>query len=271
MNKLKTRLYHIVFGTDTPAGKAFDLVLVFLIFASVIVVVLESISELKVNFSREFYLIEWGFTIVFSLEYLLRIWISKKPFRYIFSFLGLIDFFSILPTFLSFFFPGTQSLMVIRMLRLLRVFRILKMVRFIQEAQLIALALKSSLRKIIVFIMTVLTIVTITGTLMYLIEGEESGFTNIPKGMYWAIVTLTTVGFGDITPVTPLGQLLASFIMLMGYAIIAVPTGLVTAEFVYQRKQGEEMLICNNCGHIESNNEAKFCQKCGVPFEQNEK
>ena len=264
--KYRKLLHRIIFGTDTPAGKNFDIVLIVLIAASVLVVILESIPSLKADYLFYFDTIEWFFTIVFTIEYFLRIWISRKPITYIFSFFGIIDLLTVLPTYVSLLIPGAESLLVIRMLRLLRVFRIFKMVRFIQEAHLILLALQSSLRKITVFIMTVMTLVTIMGTLMYLVEGEESGFSSIPSGMYWAIVTVTTVGFGDITPATPLGQVIASILMLMGYAIIAVPTGLVTAEFVAQKKEHQLTLTCGECAFEETDTSAKFCKRCGKSF-----
>lgn len=270
LEKLKGKLHQVIFGTDTPAGKAFDIALILLIAASVLVVILESIPKVKSDYLQYFDSVEWFFTVVFTLEYLLRVWISRKPLSYVFSFFGIIDLMTVLPTYVSLLIPGAESLLVIRMLRLLRVFRIFKMVRFIHEAHLILLALQSSLRKITVFIMTVMTLVTIMGTLMYLVEGEHSGFSSIPAGMYWAIVTVTTVGFGDITPSTGLGQFIASILMLMGYAIIALPTGLVTAEFVAQKREAEgegKILTCNNCAYVETDLNANFCKRCGESFE----
>lgn len=267
MEKLRQELREIIFGTTTFWGRAFDLVLIIMIFLSIITVTLETVPSLKLDYHGLFISLEWFFTVIFTIEYLARIWCTDTKRVYIFSFFGIVDLLSILPTYLRFFIPGAQTLMVIRMFRLLRIFRILKMVRFIREGRLILLALRGSFHKILVFIFTVSTIVTIMGALMYLIEGEKSGFSSIPTGMYWAIVTVTTVGFGDITPITPMGQFMASILMLMGYAIIAVPTGLVTAEFVRQKEKFKESHTCSNCGFNEIDIEANYCRRCGNQFD----
>lgn len=267
MEEIRQKLRVIIFGTDTYLGRLFDLVLIVMIFLSIITVTLETVPLFKKEYKDIFIWLEWFFTVVFTLEYFARIWCTDYKKSYVFSFFGLVDLLSILPTYLSFFIPGAQTLMVIRMFRLLRIFRILKMVRFIRESRLILLALKGSFHKILVFIFTVSTIVTIMGALMYLIEGEKSGYSSIPAGMYWAIVTVTTVGYGDISPVTPLGQFMASILMLMGYAIIAVPTGLVTAEFVKQKEKYKESQACKRCGFMETDVEASYCRKCGTQYE----
>jgi voltage-gated potassium channel len=233
--QLKKKLRTIIFKTNTPAGKAFDVALLIAILASVSIVMLESVESFTINYTNAFIYAEWAFTLLFTIEYVLRIMISNKKRKYIFSFFGIIDFLSILPAYLSIVFTGVHSLIILRSFRLLRVFRIFKLARFIGEASQLSKALKASRPKIIVFIVTVGIIVVITGTVMYLIEGAENGFTSIPKSIYWAIVTLTTVGYGDVAPSTVLGQTLASIIMIMGYGIIAVPTGIVTANIVVLR------------------------------------
>ncbi len=265
MNKaLKQKLYDIIFESDTKPGKAFDVALLVVILFSILVVMLESVPRYESRFGNLLRGIEWIVTIVFTLEYILRIMVVKKPFSYIFSFYGIIDLLSVLPTYLGIFFVGTRSLVVIRALRLLRIFRILKLSRYTTEGTIIIRALRASREKISVFIFAVFTLVIIIGTIMYLIEGAASGFTSIPKGIYWAIVTLTTVGYGDIAPVTNLGQFIASFVMILGYAIIAVPTGIVTAEFAREKKADKQSgKCCPNClkeGHEE---DAVYCRFCG--------
>jgi len=265
MNKsLKEKLYDIIFESDTKAGKAFDVALLFVILFSILVVMLESVPRYESRFGDLLRGIEWVVTIVFTLEYILRIMVVKKPLSYIFSFYGIIDLLSVLPTYLGIFFVGTRSLVVIRALRLLRIFRILKLSRYTTEGTIIIRALRASREKISVFIVAVFTLVIIIGTIMYLIEGAANGFTSIPKGIYWAIVTLTTVGYGDIAPMTNLGQFIASFVMILGYAIIAVPTGIVTAEFAREKRAEKQSgKCCPNClkeGHEE---DAVYCRFCG--------
>ena len=265
--RCRRKLRSIVFGTDTPAGLLFDVVLILAIVLSVLIVLLASVPSLQSAYEQSFYVAEWIVTVLFSLEYVARIVVTTNRLRYAFSFFGLIDLLSTIPTYLSLFIPGSESLLVIRLLRVLRIFRILKMGRYIREAQVIVEALRASIYKIIVFILGVLILVTIMGTLMYLIEGteENSLFSSIPMSIYWAIVTLTTVGFGDIVPHTVLGQILASVIMLMGYAIIAVPTGLVTAEFIKKdRNITRAERTCGSCGHITRDADDKFCSRCGA-------
>lgn len=266
-NSFKNELYEIVFEADTPKGKAFDIVLLLLIFLSIIFVALESVQTIAQKHGLLLFYLEWGITIFFSIEYFLRIFIVINKRSYILSYYGLIDLLSILPSFIGIFFTGAQGLVVIRALRLLRIFRILKLSRYVQDSTTIIAALKASKTKILVFLYTVILIVIIIGTIMYLIEGEENGFNSIPEGIYWAIVTLTTVGYGDIAPATTIGRFIASFVMILGYGIIAVPTGIVTAEFALGIKKPVTTQVCPDClfeGHDE---DAKYCKKCG--FELN--
>jgi voltage-gated potassium channel len=262
MTKIKEKLYEIVFEADTPAGKLFDVMLLFVILISVLLVLLESVSSVRNEYGNFLLNSEWIITGIFTVEYLMRIWIVRKPGNYIFSFFGIIDFLAVIPTFIGLFMVGYQSILVLRILRLLRVFRILKLTRYSLAGRTLARAIWYSREKISVFLFSVLLLVTIIGTLMYLIEGESSGFTSIPRGIYWAIVTLTTVGYGDISPVTPLGQLLAGMVMIMGYAIIAVPTGIVTAEMI-NPSQKRNTQVCPECMHGDHDDDAVFCKKCG--------
>jgi voltage-gated potassium channel len=261
----KEKLHDIIYEADTPLGKMFDVVLLFLILLSIVFVMLESVSKYDAKFHDVLYIGEWVITIFFTIEYIARIITVKKPFRYIFSFYGIIDFVSTIPLYLSFIFAGTQAIILVRALRLLRVFRILKITRYVGESNKLVRALLHSRAKIFIFLFTVLIIAMISGTIMYLIEGEESGFKNIPVSVYWSIVTLTTVGYGDIAPITPLGQFLASFIMILGYGIIAVPTGIISAE--YSRMRPEEIhtntLLCANCHTANHKDGAIYCHTCG--------
>ena len=267
-SSLRARLFVIVFGTDTPAGKLFDVVLLWAILLSVIAVMLESVSELKLSYSRFFFVAEWSFTVLFSLEYLLRLFISPNPRKYAFSFLGIIDLLATLPSYLALFLTGGTYLVVIRSIRLLRIFRILKLGRYVKEASVLTGALIASRHKILVFLGAVTTLVMITGTLMYMIEGAESGFTSIPRSIYWAIVTITTVGYGDIAPTTVIGQFTASLLMLMGYAIIAVHTGIVTSEMVRSEERIQSQVPkkrdCPNCGMTGHDPDANYCKNCGT-------
>ncbi len=260
--KVKTKLYDIIFEADTPTGKFFDVSLMIVILLSILFVMLENVSSFNKNYGTFLKIAEWIITIIFTIEYLLRIWVVKKPLSYIFSFYGVIDLLSIVPTYLSLFLPGGQSLLVIRALRLLRVFRILKISRYTSESLSISRALRASRAKISVFLFAVLMIVIIIGTIMYLVEGEDNGFSSIPQSVYWAIVTITTVGYGDIAPHTALGQLIASFAMILGYAIIAVPTGIVTAEF-NKAKSKTNKQCCPDCLHEGHDADATHCKFCG--------
>ncbi|MDH5365506.1 MAG: ion transporter [Cyclobacteriaceae bacterium] len=262
--KWRNNIYIIIFEADTFLGKVFDVTLLISILLSVVVVMLESVAHLKVAYGNIFNILEWSFTILFTLEYFARLLVIKKPTKYAFSFFGLVDLLSIIPTYLSLFAVGFHSLLVIRSLRLLRVFRIFKLMRFLGEASQLNRALKASRAKIIVFIGVVSISVAILGTLMYLIEGGENGFTSIPRSIYWAIVTLTTVGYGDIAPNTVLGQTIASLVMILGYGIIAVPTGIVTSEIALQ-KQKEKLntKACSSCSKEGHDNDAQHCKYCG--------
>jgi voltage-gated potassium channel len=264
MTSRRTQLHEIIFEADTKAGKLFDIVLIISILISVVAVMLDSIKLIHDKHGDLLYLIEWFFTILFTIEYVLRLATVYYPFRYAISFFGIIDLLAIVPTYLSILLPGSQYFMVIRILRVLRIFRVLKLVKYVAEARTLTRALKSSKRKILVFLFAVLTIVVVFGSLMYLIEGEEHGFTSIPRGIYWAIVTLTTVGYGDISPQTPTGQALAAIIMIMGYSIIAVPTGIVTAELTQLRQQKVSTQACRACSAEVHDSDAKFCKYCGA-------
>ena len=260
---LKQRLYDIVFEADTPAGKMFDVGLLLCISLSIILVMLESVESIDRLYHAELRIAEWIITIIFTLEYTLRIYIVKRSWAYIFSFYGIIDLLSLLPTFLGIFISGTHGLMVIRALRLLRIFRIFKLNRFISESTIIIEALKASRLKIGIFLYAVVMIVIIIGTAMYLVEGEENGFTSIPQSIYWAIVTLTTVGYGDIAPVTTYGRILASVVMILGYAIIAVPTGIVTVELSLAQKKRVTTEVCPHCMAEGHDHNAIYCKLCG--------
>ncbi len=263
-NKLKTYLHTIIFEADTRAGKTFDISLLLIITISVVIVMLNSVDELNQKYGQLFLDLEWVITIIFSLEYILRIYVTRKPLKYIFSFYGIIDFLSILPTYLSLFITGTHFLLVIRMLRLMRIFRVFKLARYVNASNTLVVALKNSRRKIIVFLEAVLIIVVITGALMYLVEGPESGFSSIPKSIYWAIVTITTVGYGDIAPETVLGQTIASILMIIGFAIIAVPTSIIGGEIVKEQMLSRNNTkVCCGCEFGDHDDNAKYCKICG--------
>ncbi len=264
----KGKLYDIIFEADTPAGKYFDIILIISILLSVFVVMLDSVRSFRIAYGNLLHDIEWFFTILFTIEYFLRMICVKNKVKYATSVFGLVDLLAIIPTYLSMFLPGSQFLLVIRILRVLRIFRILKLVKYLDEARLLIRALKESSRKITVFLFTVITLVVILGSLMYLIEGEENGFTSIPMSIHWAIVTLTTVGYGNIVPKTPLGIALSSVVMILGYSIIAVPTGIVTAEITFaskeERNRRRPKLICVTCGNSNNDTDARFCKYCGT-------
>ncbi len=260
---LKQKIHEIIFEADTPAGKTFDVALMVLIILSVIAVMLESINSVAERYGDILRAFEWIVTIIFTVEYLLRLYSVGKPWRYARSFFGIVDLLAILPTYLSLIIPGAQSLLVIRALRLLRIFRVLKLAHFVGESRVLWAAVRASARKIIIFLGTVLTITVIVGSLMYLIEGEANGFTSIPVSIYWAIVTMTTVGYGDIAPQTPLGKILASAIMIMGYGIIAVPTGIVTVELASAAQHALNTTACPDCGAGGHATDAVHCKYCG--------
>ncbi|MGQ1787961.1 MULTISPECIES: ion transporter [unclassified Saccharicrinis] len=261
---MKQKLYDIIFEADTKAGKLFDITLIVLILLSVASVMLESLEDQSEAFYHRLAVLEWIVTFVFLAEYVIRLWVVRKTLKYALSFYGIIDFLSIIPTFLGLIFSGTHMLVVLRALRLLRIFRVLKLTRYINEASQLWKALMASRNKIGVFLFTILILVVILGTLMYIIESNEgSGFTSIPISIYWAIVTLTTVGYGDIAPITALGQTLASIVMIMGYAIIAVPTGIVTAELTRKRDIDTTTQVCPSCLQEGHDKDARYCKFCG--------
>lgn len=257
------QMHEIIFEADTSAGKWFDIILIVSILLSVGIVLADSVESLHDQYGDIFYMLEWFFTILFTIEYVSRLSCVKFPIRYAGSFFGVIDLLAILPTYISLFFPGTQYLLVVRILRVLRVFRVLKFVQYLAEMRLLVQAFRASRRKIEVFLFTVLAMVVILGSLMYLIEGPENGFTSIPQSIYWAIVTLTTVGYGDISPATPLGQTVAAFIMILGYGIIAVPTGFVTVEMASIDSKKISGQACPSCSAEGHDIDAKYCKYCG--------
>lgn len=261
--EFREKLHTVIYEADTRAGKLFDVILLIIIFLSIVAVMLESVASIKIVYGSELEIIEWVITILFTIEYVARIVAVREPFRYIFSFYGIVDFLATLPKYLGLFFPGTGFFIAIRAIRLLRVFRILKLHNFVGASNQLTEALKKSRTKIAVFLFSVIVVCIIMGTLMYMIEGPASGFTSIPVSVYWTIVTLTTVGFGDITPITPLGQFLSVVIMIMGYGIIAIPTGLVTAQFMNEKAHLNTQ-VCRNCGANQHRDNAKFCYNCGT-------
>lgn len=261
----RARLFEVIFGHDTPAGKAFDVALLLAILASVAAVMAESVPRIQATRGRDLYLLEWAFTLLFLVEYVLRLLSVAEPLRYARSFFGVVDLLAIVPSFLSFLVPGSQEMIVVRAVRLLRIFRVLKLSEYNTEARHLLGALRTSLPKIVVFVFAVLTIVVIVGALMYLVEGPENGFTSIPTSVYWAVVTLTTVGYGDVAPQTPLGRALASALMIAGYGIIAVPTGIATAEALSTGARIRAgCSTCVGCGHVAAEADARFCSKCGA-------
>lgn len=262
----RVRLHDVIFEADTPAGRAFDIVLIASILLSVAAVMADSVEAVNARWAAELYLVEWVFTALFSAEYLLRLLAVERPLAYARTFYGVVDLLAILPTYVSPLFPGSQYLLVIRLLRILRIFRILKLIQYVGEARLLLQALRASRRKISVFLSAVLTLVVILGSLMYFIEGRENGFTSIPISVYWAIVTLTTVGYGDISPKTAVGQALASVVMIIGYAIIAIPTGIVTVE-LSRAARALDSRACPSCGRDGHEGDAKFCRHCGADLE----
>ncbi len=263
-NSLRDRLGLIVFGTDTPAGKLFDVVLLYAILLSVAAVVLDSVEALHLRYGQWFFYLEWMFTLLFTIEYFLRIYIADRPLRYMFSFFGVIDLISIVPSYLALVITGANYLLIIRMIRVLRVFRVFKLVRYLAEANILLRALYLARRKILVFFFTVIVLSFIFGSLMYVVEGPEHGFTSIPKSIYWTIVTITTVGYGDITPQTVLGQMISVLAMLLGYSIIAIPTGIVTAELAGEMGRERQCRVCQACGGRGHDGDAAHCKFCGT-------
>jgi len=259
---LRERVYRVIFLSDTPAGRRFDVVLLYAILLSVVLVLMESVASVGVRWGTHLRLLEGLLGGLFLLEYVVRVWCTPQPRRYIASFFGVIDLLAVLPSLLGLVVPGAASLTVVRVLRITRVFRILNLLDYVREARLLLLALLASRHRIIVFMLAVLALVTVFGAVMYVVETPEAGFTSIPRSIYWAIVTLTTVGYGDIAPKTDLGQAIASAIMILGYAIIAIPTGIVSVE-VARRSKGSDDRVCDRCGHAEHRSDARFCHQCG--------
>jgi len=265
---LRQKLHHIIFDYDTLPSRSFDLVLIVAIILSVTVVMLDTVRSIHDTYGLILYGLEWFFTILFTIEYFLRLYATESRGRYAFSFYGIIDLLAILPTWFSIFFPGTQYLLVIRFFRVLRIFRLLKLVKFVKEAEFVKASIIASSRKIIFFLFFILVTVSIIGALMYLIEGERNGFTSIPKGVYWAIVTITTVGYGDMYPQTVTGKTLAAILMIVGYSIIAVPTGIVSAEMaaMHEKMESENQPKASCCKSIKHDPDARYCKSCGKPL-----
>lgn len=266
----RERLWAIVFEAETPTGKAFDVMLLWAIGFSVIAVMLESVDSIRASWGDQLHALEWFFTVLFTLEYLMRLWLVRRPVRYAFSFFGIVDLLSCLPTYLALFLSGAQTLLVIRILRLLRIFRVLKMIQHVRGADTIMRALVASRAKIMVFFLTVSIFAVLVGTLIYLVESGQEGsdFTNIPISVYYTVVTITTLGFGDITPHTPVGMFLTAIAVLTGYAIIAVPTGIVSAEMHAAHQRDETTNACPSCGVHGHLHDAKFCRRCGEKLEK---
>jgi voltage-gated potassium channel len=262
---VRTRLFQVIFESDTPLAKGFDIVLIVMILASVLVVMLDSVNHLGAAYGEWFYWLEWGFTVAFTIELLVRLIILDKPLRYLRSFYGMIDVVAILPTWLMLLIPGAQTLVIVRLLRVLRIFRILRLMQFVGEGRLLVDALVRSWHQIFLFLFTVFLLVTLFAALVYMIEPDEAGFSSIPIAVYWAIVTLTTVGYGDIVPMTPLGQAISTLVMLIGYSIIAVPTGVFSAEVIRSiRADRYSDQACPGCGHDRHEKRARYCLKCGT-------
>lgn len=263
LSQFRRKIHRIIFETDTRAGRAFDIVLIWAILFSVASVILESVSGIREKAGLGLTILEWACTALFTLEYGLRLWSLRSPLGYAFSFFGMVDILAILPTYLALFFPGTQAFAVLRIFRFLRLFRIFKLIRYMREARVLVSALRSSLPKITVFLVALIGIVVCMGAFMYTLEGEANGFTSMPKGIYWAISTLSTVGYGDMVPKTVLGQTLASIVMMMGYAILAVPTGIVSVEIAQASKKISDEIACSVCGLAAHDDDAAFCKRCG--------
>jgi len=260
----RSRLHEIIYEAETRAGRAFDISLILAIILSVITVMLESVRSVGTRYGTVLHVAEWGFTLLFTVEYVLRLIAVRRPVRFATSFYGLVDLAAIAPTYVSLLFPGAQFLIVVRILRLLRIFRVFKLAAYLSESQVLARALIASRRRIAVFLLTVMTLVVVIGTILYLIEGEENGFTSIPRSIYWAVVTLTTVGYGDISPRTPFGQALAALVMIIGYGIIAVPTGIVSVELAQAARKAVSTEACPSCSRQGHDVDATYCKYCAA-------
>lgn len=265
---LKRRLRVVIFGTDTPAGRYFDLALIVCIVLSVGLVFIDTVAAVHNQYGQYIRVAEWMFTIIFTLEYGLRLYCSAHPLKYARSFYGLVDLLSVLPSYLALFFPGANFTLVIRILRLFRIFRVLKLLRYLSEGNLLLKAMMLSSRKVVMFFFSVSLIIMVLGAIMYVVEGPDNGFSSIPKSIYWTIVTITTVGYGDITPQTDLGQAIAAFTMLLGYSIIAIPTGILTAEISQEMGRTRDLRRCSNCLKTGHENDAVFCNHCGSELQK---
>ncbi len=257
-------IYEIIFKADTVAGKSFDIAIIVIIALSVITVIINTVNSVEQEYGKILHIAEWIFTIIFTIEYILRLICCKRPAAYARSFFGIVDLFSIIPTYISIFLPSSHVLLVVRILRVLRIFRVLKLVKYIGESEMLIDALQSSRRKITVFLFSIIAIVIIFGSIMYIVESPKNGFTNIPQSIYWAVVTLTTVGYGDLAPQTNIGKTIAMVIMVMGYGILAVPTGIVTAEIT--KSMGHNKIstnVCEGCGYRWHDDDAHYCKHCG--------
>lgn len=261
---LQQKINEVIFGWETPAGRMFDLVLIYSIILSVSLLMLETVEWVAVDYVSELRILEWMFTVIFTLEYGARLYSARNPWQYMRSFYGMVDLLSILPSYLALFIPGANHLLIIRLLRVLRIFRILKLARYLSEANILGRAIMQSRRKVLIFFSTVLVLSTVFGALMYFVEGPDNGFTSIPKSVYWTIVTITTVGYGDITPQTPLGQVIAAMAMLTGYSIIAIPTGILTAELAEEMQKDRVGRSCKNCNKSGHDRDAIHCKFCGA-------
>lgn len=269
---LRLRLYRVIFESDTDAGRRFDLLLIAAILVSILIVLVDSVHTYSVRYGDIIDMLEWSFTLLFTVEYAARLYCVQKPLRYATSFFGIIDLLSVLPTYLAFFFPELHALLDVRILRLIRIFRILKLTLYLQEYQVLVNAVSASRRKIFVFLSIVLMVVLVMGTIMYVVEGPENGFTSIPQAMYWAVVTMTTVGYGDMSPKTDIGRAIASIMMLIGWGVLAVPTGIVTAEMTTQRLTRVTVAMgrrrCEACGSEGHEADARFCKDCGAALDK---
>jgi len=268
IGELRRRVNTIIFGADTFGGKLFDLLLIIAIVVSVGLVMLESVGGVRSQFGRPLFIAEWCLTVLFAIEYGLRLWCVRHPWRYALSFYGIVDLLSVLPSFLALIYPPATAMLVVRVIRILRVFRILKLVRYVGEAEALIHALAASRRKILVFLYALITLVTVFGTTMYLVEGPDNGFTSIPKGIYWAVVTLTTVGYGDISPHTSIGQFIAALVMICGYATLAVPTGIYAAELAQEISRVRDARGCHGCGQSGHERDADYCKHCGHKLDE---
>ncbi|MCD6531761.1 ion transporter [bacterium] len=264
---LRQRAYRIIFESDTPAGRAFDVVLLIVILLSVVVVMAESVDPLRQKYGTIIRTAEWIFTIIFTIEYFARLWCVPSPGKYARSFFGIVDFLGFIPTYISVFLPGTHFLMVIRIVRFVRIFRIFKLARYLREGRIMVEALRASKPKIVVFLVSVISAVVVIGAVMYLVEGPENGFDSIPRSIYWAVVTMTTVGYGDISPKTPLGQFIAMVVMILGYAVIAVPTGIISFDVLQQVQKAKAIRVCPACGREIYDRDALYCKYCGAKLE----